>query len=503
MDGRNSGAKSRWAHVAFCSFWSVCILLAAASALPYAGNWNDGSRLASVEALVDHGTFIIDDSVFVCVPPDTIARGVAPYRDYLGVTEGTYDKLWINGHFYSDKPALISLLMAALYQAWLWLGGTTAALRPDLFCLVLTWGTSGLAYLLTLVCVYRLGCRLRLPTSHCLLLCASMAFATVALVYARHVNNHVLLLAVSAALMLHLVAFAQEHEAGRVRRSRLLLLGTLSGLGYALDLGLGPALLVSLSVALFWRTRSWRDVAWCFVGALPWLAAHHALNYAIGGVIKPMNMVPEYSDWPGSAFDASNLTGFSRHSLGGFFIYAAALLYGKNGILGYNLPLLLALPAGACVWRTLRSHRSLVGFALLWCGGGWLMYSVLSNNFGGMCCSIRWFVPFLAPGFLLIALALRERPALAWDLAVLSAWGALLTLLLWRRGPWSNKMTPAFWPIQGLALLSWWACARRRVARAALEMETEPVVATLHGCQSNGVAMGATQLTTDRAKLAG
>src|SRR4051812_16575713 len=38
------------------------LALALAGAEPFAGSWNDGSRLACVEALVDHGTFRIDDS---------------------------------------------------------------------------------------------------------------------------------------------------------------------------------------------------------------------------------------------------------------------------------------------------------------------------------------------------------------------------------------------------------------------------------------------------------
>ena len=39
-------------------------VLGAAGALPYAGGWNDGSRLAAVEAIADHHTLAIDDSVF-------------------------------------------------------------------------------------------------------------------------------------------------------------------------------------------------------------------------------------------------------------------------------------------------------------------------------------------------------------------------------------------------------------------------------------------------------
>ena len=57
----------------------LLVILAAAavavvSARPYAGAWNDGSRLATVECLVDHGTLAIDDSLFVRVPPDGSAQ---------------------------------------------------------------------------------------------------------------------------------------------------------------------------------------------------------------------------------------------------------------------------------------------------------------------------------------------------------------------------------------------------------------------------------------------
>src|SRR5215813_9846320 len=89
------------------------VLIAVASALPYAGSWNDGSRLAAVESIADRGTLAIDDSLFVRVPPETISRGVPPYppqrRDLL--THGTRDRLFIRGHFYSDKPYVVSFLM--------------------------------------------------------------------------------------------------------------------------------------------------------------------------------------------------------------------------------------------------------------------------------------------------------------------------------------------------------------------------------------------------------
>ena len=117
--------------------WTVlglagCIAWLGASDRP--GGWNDGSRFATVECLVDHGTWAIDESVF-CTP--------GPYGDGVAPA-GTLDKLFIDGHFYSDKSPVPGLLMAGPYWLWRHCGGPAAAERPDVFCRFLTLLTAGL-----------------------------------------------------------------------------------------------------------------------------------------------------------------------------------------------------------------------------------------------------------------------------------------------------------------------------------------------------------------------
>src|SRR5438128_2102448 len=74
------------------------VLVALVSARAYAGAWNDGSRLATVECLVDHHTLAIDDSIFLKVPPRDGPSTPGPYdsNDPL-LRSGTADRLWING----------------------------------------------------------------------------------------------------------------------------------------------------------------------------------------------------------------------------------------------------------------------------------------------------------------------------------------------------------------------------------------------------------------------
>ena len=79
-------------------------LLALVSARDQADAWNDASRLATVEALVDYRTWAIDDSIFA----------------------GTKDKLFIGGRYYSDKSPVPALYLGGVYQVYRWLGGAAA-----------------------------------------------------------------------------------------------------------------------------------------------------------------------------------------------------------------------------------------------------------------------------------------------------------------------------------------------------------------------------------------
>src|SRR5262249_853917 len=152
------------------------------------------------------------------------------------------------------------------------------------------------------------------------------------------VNNHILLLAVVAALLLGFLRLAEARSAGRFSSRTILLLGTLTGLGYTIDLGFGPVLVLCAGMLIVFRCRRARPVALFVLAALPWVLLHHAINYATGGTLVPANAVAAYFDWPGCPFNASNMTGGWKHpSFNELFLYAASLLVGKQGFLGHNL----------------------------------------------------------------------------------------------------------------------------------------------------------------------
>ncbi|HVC95684.1 MAG TPA: hypothetical protein VND64_18465 [Pirellulales bacterium] len=465
----------------------IVALLAAAvalvGALPYAGSWNDGSRLATVETLVDQQALEIDRSMFVRGPgSDPAAPNPYTPGDEGLKANGTLDKLFIrdkdsvNGHYYSDKSPLPAVTMAGWYVVLKRTINLEARDDPGRFCYWMTVGSSGLGYVAAVWCVYQMGLVAGLPLSTRLLLTASLALASVAPAYTRHVNNHAMLLGVTAALVLSLARLAREIGERRTPWSRLLESGTLMGLGYSIDLGVGPPLVLATSALVAWRTRRLAAIVMFVLSAAPWIGAHHALNFYIGGTLAPANSVPAYFKWPNSPFTPENMTGGLK-SIGHFLLYAPDLLVGKHGFLPFNLPMFLAV-AGFFV---LRRRRPAEWPELLYCAafsmGTWLMYSVASVDHSGNCCSVRWFVPLLAPGYYVLAILQREQPAYRRDLLVLSGFGAVLAAVCWWHGPWYGKVPLGwgFWVIYPAALVAWGGCelARRKAGRNVVEAKEE------------------------------
>jgi len=438
---------------------AVAAAVAAVGAQPFVESWNDGSRLATVESLVDHGSFAIDESIFVRRAADASPRQLAAVRIL------TQDKLRIGGRFYSDKPPVPALLMAAGYQLWRWGGGASAAERPDRFCYWLTLGSSGLAYVVAVVAVFGVGGAVALPLRPRLLLTGSLAFATLALPYSRVVNGHIQLLAVATLLYL---ALARQAVRPSPAVDGWLWVGCVAGLAYTIDLAAGPLLLASVIAYVALRERRPAPVARVALAALPWLVLHHALTWRIGGVLVPLNAVARHFDWPGSPFGGDNMTGRWHHDgVADALVYAGALLVGKRGFLLYDLPMLLAVAGMGVLWQRRPREARLLALGLVWASATWLAYALSSNNHSGECASIRWFVPLLAPGYLALAVLLRERPSWQAYAVVLSGFGMVLAWALWWRGPWVGRMVPGFWALQIGALASCMALWRWRRAASA------------------------------------
>lgn len=442
----------RTARLGEVGLFLLALIVTVLGTLPYAGGWNDGSRLAAVESLAERGTLRIDESAFVVVPAP--APVYDPDEPGLALF-GTRDKLYIDGHYYSDKSPVPTVLLAGVYKLWLTCGGPTISENPGTVIAFLTMISAGLPFLFAAWCLSRLGRRFRLPPATRLLLLGCFLSATVALPYTRHINNGIMLLGVAMPLCV-LLADLGTHPLGPWDRwGRPALIGLLAGLGYAIDLGVGPPLLVAVLGYAAYQTRSIPRMAVLGLGTLPFLGLHHVLNYAVGGTILPANAVLDYLQFPGSPFTERIATGGLKHDPLGLVIYGLDLLVGKKGFLTHNWPLFLATLGALRVGWNYPQYRAALGFCLTWAGLTWMAYAATSTNLSGQCCSVRWFVPLIAPGFWALAIVLKEYPRFRPDLIWLTAVGTGMTALMWQGGPWMPKLVWGWWGWAAVGGIGW------------------------------------------------
>jgi len=412
---------------------ALTVLVALFGAM-YTVSWSDGSQLATVESLVDYHTWQIDQSVF---------------------TPHTGDKMFIDGHYYSDKPPVPALAMAALYQLFQWTTGLKTTQIPGLLAFLMALCFSGTAYVISVFCINQLSRQLNLPENIHAPLVASFAFGSIAMTYSRSCNVHILMLAVFAGLFL-LLTKSTEPDSEKFTFKQLCLMGTLLGAGYSIDLGVGPVLVICTVFFLVCRTRSLAGAIIVLGASFPWFVLHHILNYRIGGTFLPANTVPQYFLFPDSTFNPQNLTGegWAHQNLADFLTYSAGLLVGQQGFIVYNPMLFLAIPVGVAGCWDLKEKRSMVYFSISLIIGTVLLYAITSNNYSGRSCSIRWFVPLLVPFYYLLMLALKRFPA-AVDLRIFAFWSIVLGCLLWHNQPWSLPMVPTLWYVNAAAIISW------------------------------------------------
>jgi hypothetical protein len=315
------------------------------SARDYAGSWNDGSRLAAVQSLVDYHTFTIDRSIFVQVPQQA---GASPYgSDAMLNRTGTRDMVRIDGRIYSGKPPVQSLLMASVYAIAKLAFGLDARQSPRLFCYLMTVLTSGLAYAIAVWCIFRIGLCAGLGWDESLLLAGGAALTTVAIAYMQAVNNHIVLLAVVSAAILNMLRYLKARRAGQEGTAEILVIGALSGFGYALEQGSGMVLLATAAVWAAYRTRNLRMVGLFVLAAAPWVAAHHILTFALAHSLRPINSVRAFSAFPGSAFSRGDMTGvLIERPVLKTVGYALGMLFGPPGF---------SVTISPFFWRWLRS----------------------------------------------------------------------------------------------------------------------------------------------------
>ncbi len=367
----------------------------------HANSWNDVSRLATVEALVHQGTWIIEDTT-------------------LGQLTG--DRVFLNGHFYSDKPPVFPWLTAGVYRVLhAALGLTLQPPRCDpetspcyCFALLCPSKPDWAYYCLTVLMVGVPGSLMlglfyhstkvwALPNVPALGLTALLGLGTLVFPYSVVFANHV-----PAALCLMVGFYAwcglssargegeQDLTQGRKdakaqgsTRWRLCIAGLAFALGFTFDLWTGTVM-AAFGLYALWRFRA---QAWPFVaGACLPLALMVLLDWRMIGDVRPPQLYPGGFDYPGSPFAATTTGTGAAPRVG---VYAFRMLVGDHGWLAFTPLMLWAIVAMGQVicqrapplWR----EAVVIASATL----GTVLYLVFfTDNLGGVAYGPRWLVAF-------------------------------------------------------------------------------------------------------------
>jgi hypothetical protein len=356
----------------FVAAFAVCALLTKA----HVTSWNDGSRIATVDALTANKTFAIDGS---------------PYAANLG------DKILFRGRHYSDKPPLLALSAAgvAVLAAPL---GITLRHTPGTAIYLITLLTVGVWFALGCAYAYAFQRLLGFAPRVAAAVAALTGVATLALPYATVLTNHVPCGAAALAGCYHLL------RARDGRRVHDLLAGMFFALAYAFDAA-GIVLAVA-GVILLWRApvRRW---LLCIAAGAPIVALQLAYNVLVSGSILPTaftaNVWTEFPLKPGATapqpFELLPAAEYGR--------LAVNLLFGGKGLLTYT-PLVLLAGYGVIVMQRAGSIMRRVAYAIaVTTAVYFVMILALQNDFAAQNYGERRYVDV----FFLIGVALG--PALA------------------------------------------------------------------------------------------
>ena len=318
--------------------------------------------MALTQSLVEHHELTIDQSTF----------------------EGTGDKLFINGNFYSDKPTTPSFLAAFVYLPLYNLG------------LELSYGWS-LAYYLIIFFIIKVLWILSVLAFHQVQILFGVqgqrrlnytliyALASQAFTWSSTFNNHSI---AASALILGLALYLMGQTDSSLRYN--LLAGFFFGLSAASDI---PTGLFFLGFAtLIFKSSSPRIEKWEFIaaGLFP-LMFHFIINYQIGGTILPLQFVQEYLYFEGSQWT----DGVRTNSPLAFLKYMLLSILGPQGFLWYSPILVFLIPIivkQSRKGRPFHEETRVIAISSLLL---MMTYFLLTQNYGGWGYGIRWFVPMV------------------------------------------------------------------------------------------------------------
>jgi len=339
--------------------FSVFLGLFAILTRPAAAN-NDASRLATIESLVDFQTFIIDNSRFIW----------------------TVDKYFYQGHFYSDKPPILSIYSSFFYAVLKTVGisfGSQFMLAISLLTILVVGASTAIG----MVYFYKTLKLLEIEENWIDILLIVLGTGTLLLPYSTVFSNHV----VSASLLMAGFYYLLRVKEG-VKYS--LLSGMLISLAGSIDIAV--FIFIPFVAVNFFNKPLKSKIVFALACALV-LIIYFQLNVYTSGSLLPPSMNKPLWDYPGSQFDSNSLSGLASHPTSlSLFNYAFHMIVGNRGLISYT-PILGFSIFGFIKLLSYREFKFRQEYLLIILASSAyvLMYIFRSNNYSGYSYGVRWY----------------------------------------------------------------------------------------------------------------
>lgn len=338
-------------------------------------NANTGSRYATIESLVDYGTYNIDASRYSRTP----------------------DKVKARGHWVSSKPPLLPTYGAGIYWVIKKTTGYTIADHEGIVVWTVGMLTGWLSHFIFLIYFYRLSKLLLKRRLAILVALIGAGFAYLGVAYATAINNH----SVGAAfqVMGFYYAFRVQHDV-RPRLRHWLTAGLVLGVLPALDL---PSLAFTAFAGLYLLVKDWKRTLLVFAPAVvPGLALQFLLAHKATG-----SWLPAYADAALTGY-AGNLFRSAKSGIEALHepktLYAFNVLLGHHGV--FSMTPLFCFGLFEAVRRFVKrdTYRPEIAVWMATLAAFLYFYIKRTTNYGGWCVGMRWIVPVMPWLLMLFAL---------------------------------------------------------------------------------------------------
>ncbi len=376
----------------------VLLFLFYASLVKTDVSWNDSSRFASVESVVERGTLAIGESSFF---------------------NSTSDKVFYDGRFYSDKAPGMAFLAVPIYFLLSMLGLSFSSGTAAIFFLnlIVAFFSALLVFLFHDLLRYFVR-----SSSHRAILSLSLALATGVVVYSGVFISHNVAAFFAFASFYFILKYVRENPSS----GNAFLAGIMGGFAVLVEYTSLILLLFIFAYALL-SAKNRRRLLLMPVAVVPFILVILLYNFSVTGdfFVSPYAYL---HNWDGSPFSAGeNVPSVARITLPRFF---SMFFFGEvprsegiyaRGLFVYSPILLLSL-------FSLRRMRARENILLLAAFSFSFFYLTLAEVTGGCNYVNRYLIPVVP--FLMIAVAANfDSPSLRKIFYVLLPVSAAVNLL--------------------------------------------------------------------------